>query len=200
MDDQLGTRAATAALAEHLEVVERSRQVVLDGVAALTAAVVRTVEDGGTVLVGGNGGSAADAGHFVAELVGRYQDDRVAVRAVCLGASAPTLTAVANDYGYERGLAREVEALARPGDLFVAISTSGSSPNVLAAADAATAAGCTVVGLTGADGTELARRCGTTVAVASSSTPRVQEVHALVLHAVAQAVEEHLVAGGPAAT
>ncbi len=196
MDDQPGTRAAEAALDEHLEVLAASRAVVVDGVVALTAEILRTVRAGGTVLVAGNGGSAADAGHFVAELVGRYEHDRAAVRAVCLGASTPTLTAVSNDYGYERALAREVEALARPGDLLVAISTSGRSANVLAAADAATAAGCTVVGLTGAGGGELAGRCRTTVEVASSSTPRVQEVHALVLHAVARAVEEQVQADG----
>jgi len=192
MDDQPHSRAAEAALDEHLEVLAASRDVVVEGVAALTTEVLRTVRAGGTVLVAGNGGSAADAGHFVAELVGRYTHDRAAVRAVCLGASTPTLTAVSNDYGYERALAREVEALARPGDLLVAISTSGRSANVVAAADAAAAMGCTVVGLTGAGGGELAGRCSVTVEVASTSTPRVQEVHALVLHAVAHAVEEQL--------
>jgi len=198
MDDELGRQAARATVDEHLEVLAASRDVVVDGVATLTAAVLGTVRAGGTVLVAGNGGSAADAGHFVAELVGRFGHDRPAVRAVCLGASTPTLTAVSNDYGYDRALAREVEALARPGDLLVAISTSGRSANVLAAADAAAASGCTVVGLTGQGGDDLAARCAATVAVASTSTPRVQEVHALVLHAVAQAVEEHLLAAGGA--
>lgn len=190
MEDQLGTRAAAAALDEHLEVLAASRQAVVDGAALLTAHVVRVVQAGGTVLVAGNGGSAADAGHFVAELVGRYALDRPAVRAVCLGSSVPTLTAVANDYGYDRALAREVEALAQRGDLFLAISTSGRSANVVAAVEAARTAGCHVVGLTGADGGDLVGRCDDTVRVASASTPRVQEVHALVLHAVAHAVED----------
>jgi D-sedoheptulose 7-phosphate isomerase len=148
------------------------------------------------VLVCGNGGSASSALHFVAELVNRLRAERVALPAVALCADVATLTAIANDTGFERVFARQVDALGRAGDVLVALSTSGRSGNVIAAAHSARAKGCAVVALTGRDGGELAALADVLVAVPSGSVARVQEVHALCLHALARALEDRLVAPG----
>ncbi len=156
-----------------------------------------TLAGGGRVLVCGNGGSAAAAQHFAAELVGRLSADRAPMAALALTADTATLTAIANDAGFDRVFARQVDALARPGDALVALSTSGRSPNVLAAARAARALGCTVVALTGANGGELGPLADFLVAVPSATTARVQEVHELCLHALARALEEVALAAPP---
>lgn len=174
---------------EHLRVVAESRATLTDDIASLADAVTATLQSGGTVFAAGNGGSAADAQHFVAELVGRFGTERQPLRAVAIGTDTATTSAIANDFGFEQVFAREVAALVRPGDLLVAISTSGDSPNVVNAAVAARSGGAQVVGLTGQGGGELAAHCDSTLRVASSATPRIQELHALVLHAVAELVE-----------
>src|SRR5581483_5540445 len=159
-----------------------------------TAAEVlgRAVSRGGRVLVCGNGGSAAAAQHFVAELVGRLRTQRAPMAAVALSADTVTLTALANDSGFDQVFARQVEALGRPGDVLVALSTSGRSPNVLAAARAARSMGMTVIALTGAGGGDLGALTDVVVAVPSNTVARVQEVHALCLHALARALEDAL--------
>lgn len=177
----------------HLEVVVSSRAALVEGIAEFAATVTATLLAGGTVFAAGNGGSAADAQHFVAELVGRFGTQRDPLRAVALGSDAATTSAIANDFGYEHGLAREAAALIRPGDLLVAISTSGDSRNVVLAAEAARTTGGQVIGLTGASGGALATKCDSVLRVPSESTPRIQEVHALVLHAVAELVESDAV-------
>ena len=154
----------------------------------LRAALARP---GGKVLVCGNGGSAASAQHFVAELVGRYRVDRAPLAAVALVADAVTLTAVANDLHFAQVFARQVSALARPGDALVALSTSGRSPNVLAAVAAARSLGCAVVALTGrAADNPLAAQADAVIAVPSDVVARIQEVHALALHCLADALEQ----------
>lgn len=164
-------------------------------VAVLRAALARP---GGKVLACGNGGSAASAQHFVAELVGRYRIDRPALAAVALVADAVTLTAVANDADFSRVFARQVEALARPGDVLVAISTSGRSPNVLAAARTARSLGCAVVALAGrSPGAPLAAHADAMISVPSDAVARIQEVHALALHALARALEADAAALAP---
>ncbi|MGH8151236.1 MAG: D-sedoheptulose-7-phosphate isomerase [Rhodanobacteraceae bacterium] len=147
---------------------------------------------GHKVLACGNGGSAASAQHFVAELVCRFHDDRHALAAVALTADAATLTAIGNDYGYARVFARQVEALGRPGDVLVAISTSGNSANVIDAVRTARACGCKVIALTGAGGGAIAREVDVAVCVPSAVTARIQEVHDVCIHAIAQALEEGL--------
>lgn len=147
---------------------------------------------GRTVFACGNGGSAADAQHFAAELVGRFVRERQAWPAAALTTDTSTLTAVANDYSYEQVFARQVEAHGRPGDVLVAISTSGNSPNVLAAVAAARARGMKTIALTGKDGGSLAHQADVHVNVPSPTTARVQEVHRTVLHAVCELVESEL--------
>lgn len=143
------------------------------------------------VLACGNGGSAAAAQHLVAELVCRFRDDRRALAGVALTADTMTLTAIANDYGYHRIFARQVEAIAAPGDALVAISTSGNSVNVIEAAKEARLAGCKIIALTGIDGGELASLSDITVRAPSRVVARIQEVHDVCIHAIAEALEEN---------
>lgn len=154
---------------------------------------LRCLRRGGMVLACGNGGSAADAQHFVAELVGRFgRDGRRPLPAVTLGTNAAVLTAVSNDFGYELSLARELRALASSGDLLVAISTSGDSENVLAAARAAADIGCDVAALTGRDGGALAALADPVIAVPSVQVARIQEIHALCLHVLCELIDEQM--------
>ena len=162
---------------------------VLDRVAAdLYACFAR----GNKLLVCGNGGSASDAEHLVAELVGRYRDERRGLPAITLVSGSATGTALANDYGYERVFARQVEALARRGDLLFAISTSGRSPNVVEAARAARTIGCTVTAFTGAADGLLAAEADIVVAAPSTTTSRIQEVHALCIHVICESLDARL--------
>jgi phosphoheptose isomerase len=145
---------------------------------------------GNKLLACGNGGSAADAEHLVAELVGRFREERPGLPAITLTAGSATMTALANDYGYERVFARQVEALAGPGDILLAISTSGRSASVLEAARTARARGCRVVAFTGADGGPLAALADVAIAAPSTVTARIQEVHGLCIHAICAGLDE----------
>ncbi len=151
---------------------------------------------GNKLLACGNGGSASDADHLVAELVGRYKDERRALPAVAIAGGMATITAVANDYGYETIFARQIEAIARPGDWLFAISTSGNSPNVLAAVKAAHERNCRVVALTGASGGKLASVADMLIAAPSQVTARIQEVHILCIHIVCELLDAKLLAEG----
>jgi D-sedoheptulose 7-phosphate isomerase len=154
-----------------------------------------SLKSGGKVLVFGNGGSAADAQHLAGELVGRYLVDRRALPAIALTTDPSVLTAVANDLGYDAVFRRQVEAHGRPGDVAIGISTSGRSRNVLAALECARANRLVTVGLTGAGGGPLAAVADHLIDVPSTDTPRIQEVHGLVVHLLCQIVEEELTAG-----
>jgi D-sedoheptulose 7-phosphate isomerase len=147
---------------------------------------------GNKVLVFGNGGSAADSQHFAAELVGRFSRERRALPAIALTTDTSALTAIGNDYGFDRVFARQVEALGRKGDVVIGISTSGASRNVVAALEAARAAGMTTIALTGRDGGEVGAAADVHVNVPSPATPRVQEVHRTILHVICELVEQGL--------
>jgi len=159
----------------------------------VAAKMVSTVlAAGNKVLICGNGGSAAQAQHFAAELVGRYQLDRAGLPAIALTTDTSILTAVANDYAFERIFARQVEALAGPGDLLWALSTSGDSPNILRALEAGRAAGCRNLCLGGRGGgamVALAQRC---IAAPADDTARIQELHLLIGHLICELVEAAL--------
>jgi D-sedoheptulose 7-phosphate isomerase len=181
--------AAAAALTRNLQALAPE--------AARAAGVLESAfADGHRLYACGNGGSAADAQHLAAELVGRFALDRVPLPAVALTTDTSTITAVANDFGYEQVFARQLAALASPGDVLVAISTSGSSPSILEAARVAREAGVVVVGLTGACGDRLRALCDCCLVVPSNDTPRIQEGHAVLIHALCAIVEESLF--GPA--
>jgi D-sedoheptulose 7-phosphate isomerase len=147
----------------------------------------------GKILSCGNGGSAADAQHFSSELLGRFESERPSLAAVALTTDTSTLTAVGNDYGYDRVFARQVNGLGRSGDVLLAISTSGNSENVIAAISAAHAKGMTVVALTGRDGGRIAatlRSSDIEVRVPSKRTIRIQEVHLLIVHSLCDVIDQ----------
>jgi D-sedoheptulose 7-phosphate isomerase len=151
---------------------------------------VRALKRGGKILFFGNGGSAADAQHLAAELTGRYlAERRRALPALALTTDTSALTAIANDFGYARVFARQVEALARRGDVVVAISTSGKSPSVLEGIRAARAAGAGVLGLTGARGGALAAACDAAFIVPAEDSPTIQQAHIAIGHILCDCVE-----------
>ncbi len=147
---------------------------------------------GGRLLVAGNGGSAAEAQHLTAELVGRYVDERQPLSALCLSAETSSLTAILNDYGAEEVFARQVQAHGRPADVLLLLSTSGRSPNVLRAAERGREIGLRVWALTGAQPNPLAALADEVLAVPTACTSTVQEVHLVAVHAVCAAVDAHL--------
>jgi D-sedoheptulose 7-phosphate isomerase len=160
---------------------------VVDAAGAIAAALKK----GRSVLVFGNGGSAADAQHFAAELVGRYETERRAWPAVALTTDTSALTAIGNDYGFDRVFARQIEALGREGDVAIGISTSGKSPNVLRALETANARGLVTIALTGRGG-DAGGIATLHVRVDEGRTARVQEVHATLLHAICELVDSDL--------
>ena len=176
------TKEETGSIAEHLETIAAMQRACADQIVECAQTIIETVHRGGKIMVCGNGGSAADAQHLAAEFVGRYETDRRAIAAIALTTDTSALTAVSNDYGFERVFARQVEALASDGDLLIAISTSGESPNVIAAVMAARAAGCRVIGMTGEKGKKLASLSDNVLMVPSSRTARIQEAHITVAH------------------
>lgn len=177
-----------AFLAERAELVLRAGRL-LSGALA----------NGGKILAFGNGGSAADAQHFAAELVNRYRGDRPALAAIALTTDTSILTSVANDAGYADVFRRQIEALGAKGDVAVAISTSGSSPNVLAGVAAASERGMKSVALTGRDGGRLAEIADVALIVPHRDTARIQEVHALLVHVFCEAIEDELYPNRPPA-
>ena len=176
--------AQQATLAQVLPALARAAQGLAEG-----------LRRGAQVLAGGNGGSAADAQHFSAELTGRFERERRGLPGIALSVDTSALTAIANDYSFERVFSKQVEALGRPGDWLLAISTSGSSPNVVRAIEAAQAQGLQVIALTGKDGGRMAamlRDGDVELRAASSVTARVQEVHIVLLHCLCDAIDELL--------
>jgi D-sedoheptulose 7-phosphate isomerase len=163
----------------------------VQSVVAAAVAITTALKGGGAVLVFGNGGSAADAQHFTAELVGRFEQERRAWPAIALNTDTSALTAIGNDYGFDRVFARQLEALGRPGDVAIGISTSGNSPNVLRALETANDRGMVTVALTGRGG-EAGKIAAHHIAVQEARTARVQEVHATLLHVICELVEKEL--------
>lgn len=150
------------------------------------------LRQGKKILLMGNGGSAADAQHFAAELVGRFLIERRALAAIALTTDTSILTALGNDYGFDLIFARQIEALACPGDIVIAISTSGNSPNLLLAVDKARSLGCTTIGLLGRDGGKTAAGVDLPLIVPVDETPRIQEMHELIVHILCDLVERDL--------
>ena len=145
-------------------------------------AIYETLLRGNKILICGNGGSAADAQHIAAEFVGRFESERKALPAIALTTDTSALTALANDYDFERIFSRQVEALARKNDLLIAISTSGNSPNVISAVMTARQIGCKILGMTGKDGKKLASLSDVCLKIPSDRTARIQEAHIAVAH------------------
>ena len=182
----------TSQLTSHREVIARIETELTPLIADTVTLLVETFTNGGKLLVMGNGGSAADAQHFVAEIVGRFKMERRALPAVALSTDTSILTAIGNDYGFEVVFSRQVEALALPGDLVVGISTSGNSPNVLKALELARSMGCRTVGLLGRDGGSIKSVCDVALVVSTTDTPRVQEGHITIIHILCDLMEKSM--------
>ncbi|MBK7703484.1 MAG: SIS domain-containing protein [bacterium] len=191
-------RICAQTLQDHRDAVARLGPEHLAAVADLAGDVARAWAGGGRLLVCGNGGSAADAQHIVAELVGRFECERRACAALALTVNTSTLTAVANDYGFDEVFARQVEGLGRPGDVLLVISTSGNSPNCVRAAERARAAGLRVHGFLGRDGGRLRGMLDGALVAPSQDTPRIQEIHLVMGHLLCSLLERDLPAAGPA--
>jgi D-sedoheptulose 7-phosphate isomerase len=164
-------------------------------IAAAVNAIMGSITGGGKVLACGNGGSASDAQHFAAEFVGRFERERPGLAAVALSTDTSILTAIGNDYDFSQVFAKQVQALGHPGDVLLAISTSGNSANVLAAVAAAHQKDMVVVALTGKGGGKLKEQLGETdvhICVPADRTARVQEVHILAIHCICDAVDAQL--------
>ena len=163
-----------------------------DNIVGAVELCVESLRAGGKVMFAGNGGSAADAQHWAGELVSRFYYDRPGLAAIALTTDSSILTAIGNDYGYDYTFARQVEALGREGDVLVAISTSGNSPNILRAADAARTRGMQVIGFTGRGGGKLAPMTDLCFRMPSDETPRIQEGHEFVGHLLCALIEAGL--------
>ena len=189
---ETGAERVRAIFVESAKVHEMAAESLADVVAAAAAAVTDSLRAGKKVLLCGNGGSAADAQHIAAELAGRLRLERAGLPAIALTVNPSVMTALANDYGYDAVFARQVEALGRTGDVLVGISTSGTSANVVAALEAARAAGTVTVGLVGRDAGSMGELCDHLVAVPSDDTQRIQEIHIAAGHAICEIVESAL--------
>lgn len=174
---------------------------VIEAIQQAARKCVEVYERGNKILIAGNGGSAADGQHMAAELSGRFNFDRPGIPAIALTANSSAVTAIGNDYGYDKIFSRQVQAYAQRGDLFIGISTSGNSQNVAEAIEQCQASGLETVGLTGAAESKMSAACDVCIRIPSTKTARIQECHILIVHLLCAAVEESLFGEqfGPAA-
>jgi D-sedoheptulose 7-phosphate isomerase len=184
----------SAALATAFAAETRGAEALL----AMSDVIAAALRAGGKLLVAGNGGSAADAQHMAAEFVSRMNYDRAPLAAIALTTDTSALTATGNDYGFEQVFERQVQALGRRGDVFLGISTSGRSPNIIRALDAGRALGLTTFGFTGADSGPMAERCDRLLCAPSAVTALIQQVHIVAIHIICSLVERTLCPRPPA--
>ncbi|NLC27577.1 MAG: D-sedoheptulose 7-phosphate isomerase [Campylobacteraceae bacterium] len=173
----------------HKEVLEKTINTLQEKIEKASQMMVKTLKNGNKVLFFGNGGSAADAQHWATELSGRYKIERKGLPGIALTTDSSALTAIGNDYGFEFIFSRQVEAIAREGDLLIGISTSGNSANVIEAFKTGKEIGCKVLGFSGRDGGEMDKFCDLNLIIPSSDTPRIQEMHAIIGHILCQAAD-----------
>ena len=179
-------------IADHRRVMETVAHEMSSKIAAMVELLVTAISAGKKILIMGNGGSAADAQHFAAEIVGRFKLERRGLPAIALTTDTSILTALGNDYGFDLIFRRQVEALAQEGDAVIGISTSGNSPNVYQALQLAAGSGCRTIGLLGRDGGTIAGLVDVALVVPSSDTPRIQEAHLTIIHIVCDLLEKSL--------
>jgi D-sedoheptulose 7-phosphate isomerase len=178
------------ALLDHQQTIQRVIDSITTDIEAGCDVVVKALKNGNKILLAGNGGSAADAQHIAAELSGRFVKERAALPGIALTTDTSALTAIANDYGYQHVFARQLAAFARPGDVFIGISTSGNSEGILNAFKTASAYGCKTIGLSGRDGGKMNGLCDLNIIVPSQTTARIQEMHILIGHIICEAVDD----------
>lgn len=182
-------------LQQHCQVIAEMERTLSGRIAEAVDMLVAGLTEGKKLLIMGNGGSAADAQHFAAEIIGRFKLERRALPAIALTTDTSILTALGNDYGFDRIFARQVEGLAQAGDLAVGISTSGNSPNVFAALEKARELGCRTIALLGKDGGTIKGQADLALIVPSVDTPRIQEGHLTIIHIICDLVEKRLFPG-----
>ena len=178
-----------AELTSHQATIEQVISSSQEPLARAAELMVQTLKEGHKILLCGNGGSTSDAQHIADELTGRYKTERRGLPAIALTTDTSALTAIANDFGYEKVFSRQVEALANAGDLLIGISTSGNSANVLMALEQAKTIGCSTIGLTGNTGGKMNALCDINLVVPSNNTPRIQEMHILFGHILCQIID-----------
>jgi D-sedoheptulose 7-phosphate isomerase len=183
-----------AHLALSRDALERATQDagLLESARKIADVIASALRGGNKLLIAGNGGSAADAQHIAAEIIGRYKKDRPAYAAIALTTDTSALTAIGNDYGFEQVFARQIEGLGRRGDILLALTTSGRSPNVLAALKTARQHGLVTVGFTGAKGTALAASCDHLLVAPSDDTAVIQQIHLTLAHGICDVIEQTL--------
>ena len=174
---------------EHIKVAN-SIYCLTDDIAISAQLCIDCLKSGGKILLFGNGGSAADAQHIAAELVGRYKVERKSLPAIALTTDTSALTAISNDYGYIHVFDRQVEGLANKGDVVIGISTSGNSINVINALKVASKLNCNTIGFSGQDGGEMNKICNINLSVPSEDTPRIQEMHILIGHTICHLIDQ----------
>ena len=177
---------------EHKKTIERCIDESQNYIYTACILAMEALKAGKKILIFGNGGSAADAQHIAAELVGRYKSERRGLPAIALTTDTSALTAIGNDYGYERVFDRQVEALANAGDLLIGLSTSGNSANVNNALKVGKEMGCKTIGLSGKDGGAMNGLCDLNIIVPSHDTPRIQEMHIMIGHIICQGIDATL--------
>lgn len=177
-------------LDDHQQVIDQVIATSQESIYRMADLLSDVIRRQGKLMIAGNGGSAADAQHIAAELVGRYMKERRSLPALSLATDTSALTAIGNDYGYDRVFSRQVEGLGRRGDVLMVISTSGNSQNLLLAVDQAEQMGIKTVALLGKDGGKLKGRCDLEIIIPSEHTPRIQEMHILIGHILCKAIEE----------
>ena len=176
-------------LNEHLTTLDATMKSIGSSLEVAANICIDSLKQGGKILIFGNGGSAADAQHIAAELVGRYKLERKGLSAIALSTDTSSLTAIANDYGYEHVFDRQIEALANPEDVAVGISTSGNSSNVINALQSAKNIGCKSIGLSGKSGGDMNKLCDVNLVIPANDTARIQEMHILVGHIICHLIE-----------
>ena len=181
-----------AQLVDHRAVIQLMEDVLTGAVSDMAETIIKSLASGNKLLIMGNGGSAADAQHFAAEIIGRFKLERPALPAIALTTDSSILTAIGNDYGFDYVFTRQIEGFATPGDVVIGISTSGNSPNVLAALVKAQELGCRTIALLGRDGGSIKAAVDIPVIIPSHDTPRIQEGHITVIHIVCDLVERRL--------
>lgn len=175
----------------HLETIKNVIETMEEPLEKASFLAVETLKRGNKILLFGNGGSAADAQHIAAELTGRYKTERRGLPGIALTTDTSALTAIGNDYGYDRVFDRQVESLANKGDLLIGISTSGNSKNVINAFNIGRELGCNVIGFSGRDGGAMNELCDVNLVVPSNDTPRIQEMHILFGHTICQIIDDN---------
>ncbi|RDU56611.1 D-sedoheptulose 7-phosphate isomerase [Helicobacter sp. MIT 99-5507] len=176
----------------HIDTAQSTLKLLVDDISKACDIMIKALKAGNKIMVCGNGGSAADSQHFAAELSGRYKLNREAISCVALSTDTSAITAIGNDFGFEFIFSRQVEALAKYGDVLLAISTSGNSANIIKAVNVAKSKGCSVVGLSGKGGGELNACCDLNIVIPSSNTPRIQEMHLIIEHTICDILEREL--------